>query len=281
MFVARLFGMPVILRDDQQVSMPCRKAWNVLAILASAGDRPVPRSRLAGEIWPELEEDRARRALATTLWRIGKTTATAGSNGAQLLRIGTGDVMLHPATHCDLRDFRRLLAEAGSDDPVPLETAAALHHSDLLPDEDNLWCNIERESLRALLISALERLLDHYSTRADHANVIRIGQRLVATEPYLEHAHRALIRALGAMGERASAARQYDACAHLLRSELGLDPMPETIAAFCEATGMTASLKPAPQGAGARHSTRRMDAIARLSAHIGGAQRALEELRRI
>jgi DNA-binding SARP family transcriptional activator len=47
-----------------------------------------------------------------------------------------------------------------------------------------------------------------------------------------EGAHRQLIRAYAAQGNRSSALLQYQLCIHILAEELGVQPMPETISLF-------------------------------------------------
>lgn len=262
--------------------MSCRKAWSLIAIVAAGGGRPVARSRIAGQLWPDMDEERARRALSTTLWRLGKLISRHDIREDGLLRSDALWISLAPGAGCDLRDFRMSLeaAEVGGGHEC-LERAVALHAADLLPEEDHSWTNLERESVRALLVSALDKLLAYYESARDHQNCLRIGQRLVAIEPYLEHAHRTLIWAYGGTGERAAAARQFGRCAKLLKSELGLEPMPETVAAYAQALGVGTSestllrLAPAP-APGARP----VGAIARLREHLQGAQSALDELGR-
>lgn len=266
----KLFGVPTLMRDGVAVEMTCRKGWSVLAILAAARGRPVQRGRIAGELWPDHDEGHARRALATTLWRLSKAAT-------EPLVEAAGDTLwVAQGVHCDLIEFWTLLAEADPDDPgAALEEAVGLQFADLLPDEDSEWCNVERENLRALLVGALDQLLAIQSARGEHRSVLATGQRLVQAEPYMEHAHRAVIRAFGALGERIAAARQFQRCAALLQRELGVAPMPETVAALREATGAIAVSGPATgedDTAGA--------ALTRLRRHLDGARHALEELSR-
>jgi DNA-binding SARP family transcriptional activator len=60
---------------------------------------------------------------------------------------------------------------------------------------------------------------------------IDLGLRAVAIEPLRESAHRLVIRAHFAEGNRTEAVRQYEACARLLRDELGV-PLPAQMAAL-------------------------------------------------
>lgn len=236
-------------------------------MLAAAGS-PAPRGRIAGELWPEHDEEHARRALATTLWRLGKTAPEPVVEAA-------GDALrLAPRVRCDLTDFRALLAADCPGDPTAaLESAVALQSADLLPDEDSAWCTLERETLRALMVEALDQLLAIHEDCGDHRRALAVGKRLVQAEPFMEHAHRAVIRAYGALGERVAAARQFQRCADLLRRELDVAPMPETVAALREAAGSGATVTAAV----ARPANA---ALVRLRRHLDGARHALDELSR-
>jgi DNA-binding SARP family transcriptional activator len=267
MLFIRLFGTPALVHDGTVVLATCRKGWCVLAMLAAAGN-PVPRGRIAGELWPEHDEAHARRALATTLWRLGKSAPEPVVETA-------GDVLrLAPRVRCDLAEFRALLVADHAGDPTAaLESAVALQSADLLPDEDSAWCSLEREALRALMVEALDRLLAIHEDCGDHRRALAVGKRLVQAEPYMEHAHRAVIRAYGALGERVAAARQFQRCADLLRRELDVAPMPETVAALREAAGSGAA-------AGETGAWPASAALDRLRRHLDGARRALDEMSR-
>jgi DNA-binding SARP family transcriptional activator len=53
-------------------------------------------------------------------------------------------------------------------------------------------------------------------------------QDILSKDQYHESAHRGLMLCYYRLGDRASAVRQYQACAKILREELDLSPAPET-----------------------------------------------------
>lgn len=272
MIEIRLFGNPLMTQDGAVLEMSCRKGWSLLAILAGAGGAAVDRGRIAGELWPENDEHHARRALATTLWRLGRVAA------APLIEARGDSLRLAEGVRCDLAEFRRLVHRgcAGAADAGALEAAVALQGDDLLPTEDGAWCAIERESLRALLVVALDRLMALQADGQDHARMLETARRLIAVEPFMEHAHRAAIQALGALGERVQALRQFRQCQEILRRELGVEPMPETLAALRQAIGAEGGAETARQAAGLRPDSG--EVLARLRSHLRGASQALEDL---
>ncbi|HJR51078.1 MAG TPA: hypothetical protein VJ794_08235, partial [Gemmatimonadales bacterium] len=62
----------------------------VLAVLARAGDRGVNRDRLAGLLWGEVEEERARRSLSQALYALRQDL------GSEEAILGTRDLRLNP-----------------------------------------------------------------------------------------------------------------------------------------------------------------------------------------
>jgi len=64
------FGGLRIEDDGQPLQLSTHKARDLLAYLIAFRDRSHPRSVLTGLLWPDLPEDKARRRLSDTLWRI-------------------------------------------------------------------------------------------------------------------------------------------------------------------------------------------------------------------
>ena len=62
----------------------------ILAVLARAGDRGVNRDRLAGLLWGDVEEDRARRSLNQALYALRQEL------GSEEAILGTRDLRLNP-----------------------------------------------------------------------------------------------------------------------------------------------------------------------------------------
>ena len=63
-----------------------------------------------------------------------------------------------------------------------------------------------------------------------------------------EKVHRTLIRLYDRVGRRADALRQYRTCVGMLRSEMGVEPAPETVRLYREILGpRTAARGPVPE----------------------------------
>ena len=86
------------------------------------------------------------------------------------------------------------------------------------------WLLLERERLRQMRLHALEALAEQLVIAGDLPAAVHAALAAVAIDPLRESAHRALIRAHLAEGNRVEALRQLARLRHLLREELGVEP---------------------------------------------------------
>jgi DNA-binding SARP family transcriptional activator len=188
--------------------------------------RPATRSSVAGTLWPDAAEERAAANLRSTLWRIRRTRLPLVASQGHCLSLAA-------AVHVDVRDSigaaRRLLDPNASGTEVDATGDVALGR-DVLPDWDDDWALLERERFRQIRLHALERRCDLLTAQGRVPEAIEAGLAVVAAEPLRESAHRALIRAHLAEGNRAEALRQFALYRRLMREDLGLDPSPEIAA---------------------------------------------------
>ena len=207
------FGLTL---NGDSVRLPMT-AQRLLAFLALQ-DRPLLRAHVAGSLWPDTTERRAGANLRSTLWRLGEACPA-------LLTVEGASLELAPSVEVDVRHgialTRRLLARP----PSQMEAEAPeVLFRDILPDWSDDWVILEREHYRQLRLHALESLCAQMTTLGKFPEAVEAGLAAVAAEPLRESAHRTLIAAHIAEGNRGEAARQYGLFRRLLREELGLDP---------------------------------------------------------
>ncbi|TIP02253.1 MAG: alpha/beta fold hydrolase [Mesorhizobium sp.] len=206
-----------------------RKARGMVAYLALQAGQAQSREKLAALLWSLNGEAQARMSLRQAVSSVRKAMSVTG--GGRFLTDGA-----NIALHLDDFDFdvARFEALAASSAPEDLERAVAVYRGDLLdglglreePFEE--WLRVERERLRAIVVSALDRLINHHMAAGDPASCIRAALRLVAMEPLREDAHRALMRSYAAQGRINLALKQYELCRDALQRELRLMPEAET-----------------------------------------------------
>jgi DNA-binding SARP family transcriptional activator len=112
-------------------------------------------------------------------------------------------------------------------DRIAMEVSAPddlLAARDLLPDWSEPWIESERERFRQLRAQALEAMVTQLAGARRFGRAVEVGLAAVEGEPLRESAHRELIKAHLAQGNRGEAIRQFVRYRALLRDELGLEP---------------------------------------------------------
>jgi DNA-binding SARP family transcriptional activator len=205
--------------DRQNVPM-VSSAQRLLAFLALHG-RPVSRSYVAGTLWPETTSAKAAANLRSTLWRAHKVARN-------LLQVSARGLALSAEVAVDVHEAetqaRRLLDMAQPCDDILTVTTRTLLSADILPDWYDDWLVPERERFQQLRLHALEALCERLTRLGRYGEAVDAGLVVVCAAPFRESAHRAVVRAHLAAGNRWEAVRQYERCRDLLRSELGLEP---------------------------------------------------------
>jgi DNA-binding SARP family transcriptional activator len=218
----RLLSGFVLACDEDVVPLPL-SAQRVVVFLALQ-ERPLLRDYVAGTLWLETPEQRAGANLRSALWRLNQP-------GHSLVEIAGSSLALAPSVRVDLRErsaqAHRLL------DGAPDWTEADLDKTpfcfDLLPGWYDDWLLIERERFHQLRLGMLERICDRQVESGRYTRALEAGLAAVAGEPLRESAHRSLVRAHLAEGNRAEAIRQYELYRRLLREQLGLAPSPQIV----------------------------------------------------
>jgi DNA-binding SARP family transcriptional activator len=220
-FAVRLIGRFSLSRGPSPVTLSAGSA-RVVAFLAL--HRPQQhRSHVAGQLWPELSEARARANLRNALWRTQPL-------GEDLLICEADTIGLAPDVDVDV-DAVRASAEAlvGDTNPSPPFPRAESFGQELLADWSEDWVLFERERLNQLCVHALEALSTHCLRGGHYAKAIDSALLAVKREPLRESAHRAVSRAHLAEGNLASARLQFQRYAAHVRTELGIEPSDEFI----------------------------------------------------
>lgn len=200
----------------ERVELPSA-AQRLLAFLA-LNPQPAPRAHVAAILWPDSTTDRANGSLRSLLWRLAHVHRNT-------LVVATDDLRL--ADHVGV-DVHRAWADAErvlDGEPVTDLDADELAH-DILPDWDEEWVRVERDRFRQLRLHALETLSTRLVRERRYGEAVGTAMVAVAADPLRETAHRALIGAYLAEGNRGEALDQYRACHRLFRDGLGMPPSP-------------------------------------------------------
>lgn len=219
------------------------KARQLFQLLVTERGRVLSRERLQETLWPSLNSEAAYNNLRVTLNRMIKAlepNRPEGAPVAYLVQQGeTYGFNLNADYVLDVEQFA--IAVAGGQRAIRmnqhqvaldmLQRAVELYRGQYLPDAlyDD-WTQVERERLMMLFANAALELGDMLLRQAQPYEAIGLAWRVLEHDRTDERAYQLLIRAHADLGERTTALRLYNRCVTELRSELGIDPLPETVA---------------------------------------------------
>jgi DNA-binding SARP family transcriptional activator len=228
---------------------PGRQGRRLFAYLACNRQHPVTREELAEALWSDTLPPAwgsALHALISKLRKLldqvgdGETLSLAGEHGNYLLRIGR-DIWIDREAAAEAIDEAEARLRSGDVKRAwgPCNIAAISARRPFLPGEDGDWIERERGRLHAILVRALDCLVDVWFANDEPALAVEAARESIRLEPFRETGYQRLIRLHKALGNRAEALRVYEDCRRLLASELGVDPSPDTEALFLELLGQS------------------------------------------
>lgn len=211
------FGMTI---DGSPVDLPFTTK-RVVAAVALGGNHG--RSRLAGQLWPDSSEERARASLRSAIWQVRQSAP-------DLLSGATGSVQLTNDVYVDALHLAKAAHRAMGGAPIdPTDRVLRrLCERELLPDWNDEWLDSERDRYQTMRLHVLEALASSSAERRLFGLAIDSALAALRVDPLRETAHRALIRAHLAEGNVGAGLRAYRECVDVLEKEFGIAPSPET-----------------------------------------------------
>ncbi len=236
----QLFGNVGLFRADRRLpDFPTLKSKALFCFLVLNRGRLYSRDTLMGVLWGEKRADVARKNLRTDIWRVRRILEPKGvARGTYL--IASKDALgfnSRTAYQLDVEEFERKIgpsegrsaAEMTEADSVALCQAVELYRGDLLEELYDDWCVVEQERLKAKFIATLEKLMRYHAQRREWGTALVFGRRVLRYDPLREHIHRDVMRYHYHQGNRPAALAQFKECERLLRREMRIEPMRETL----------------------------------------------------
>lgn len=232
-FEATLDGKPI-------AGFATNKVRALLIYLAVESERPHPRESLIGLLWGELPNQAAfgnlRYALSNLRRAIGDRLADP-----PFLLIARHTIQFNPISDYELDVNAWLSAysrwQMAKGQPLPTShmlSAVRNYRGRFLEGftcdsaQFEEWVLLKREQIGLKVLDTLHSLTAHYVERGEYVQVQTHARKVIELEPWDEEAHRHLMRALACVGQRSAALAQYEACCHVLKQELGIEPSRET-----------------------------------------------------
>ncbi|MEX2153289.1 MAG: tetratricopeptide repeat protein [Gemmatimonadaceae bacterium] len=224
MFDVRLFGG--LSLESSTTSLPPsalqRRRLTLLALLALPGRRGMSRERVQAYLWPESTSGHARHALDQLLY------ATRRDLGSDSLLSNTTDLRLNPNFfRADVWTFDEVIDAGCWEDAANLYAGPILEGLHLIDGSDfERWLDAERLRREQQHHHALEVLAKESADRGDFPGAVQWWRRRAAADPLSASVALDLMRALGAAGDGAGAARHGRIYGEVVRASLQMEPDP-------------------------------------------------------
>ncbi len=204
------------------------KTQPLFAFLLLHRHEAVVRDSLAFLLWDDVPESEARANLRRHLHDLKKALPPAPADTPWLLRAGT-TLQWNPAAPfwLDVAEF-----EVRCDASHQLAEAVTLYTGDLLPHLYDDWLFPERERLQMRYLNALMQLIERERARGDLRQAQMYAQLLLNHDPLREDAVREMMALRYELGDRSGSVQVYQRYHERLAEELGVAPMPETLALY-------------------------------------------------
>lgn len=261
--------------DGRTLDEALRRSKGVALLAYLAAARPAGfhrRDKVAALFWPELDKERARGALRTTLFRLRDDLGedVVESRGAEQIAVRRDRLW------CDVAELQLCLER---DDPAG---AAELYQGPMLDgvhvpgtsDAFEQWISDERRAMRLGILAAASAHIDRSVAAGEWPPAVAMAQRACAVAPDDESVARRLIRVAIGAGDRGTAIRAYEEIERVLRREYDVAPSEETVSLVTPILGSPGADKPAGTPRRGAHLPASGSSAAPLPQAAGGARRA-------
>lgn len=240
-----LFGSLCVANDaaGERITAVSGRCGSLLAYLALGRGRYFSRTELLGTLWPERMASMTAGSFNTALWRLRRLVECPPFQHGELIasdRRGAIGLNGSQEVWLDIEEFERRIAsgltrpieQLGDAEVADLRAGVALYKSDILMEFTDDWALREREKHRRHYLNALWRLMQLSTIRGEYGEGIRHAQSILDCDTLREDVHRELMQLFVLSGQRAQALRQFEICRDMLRRELAIQPMRETLALY-------------------------------------------------
>lgn len=247
--LALMGGLQLTLGEREITDQLSTKGQALICHLALTR-RPQPRAVITELLWGDKPEEDARRSL-----RVELTKLRTILNDYLLMNRQSLSFDLESRYWSDVEAFENFIAlsrKPGKDiDPAPLREAVKLYRGYFLAGFDardatsfEEWMLAQRERLHQIAVNALDALVEYYIAQRSFAAGIEYANQLLTLDPWRDTAHRQLMWLLAYSGQRNAALAQFELCRQILANELGVEPLPETVALFQQIRDMALPTTP-------------------------------------
>lgn len=223
---------------------PLAKSLHIFCYLASRRSHRATKDMLVELFWPDADSENVARNFHPTISHLRKALNYGQVVRKDFLVYREGAYFLNPQYRyrIDAEEFETLVVSsrearsAGQLKQAAEMAAQAIHlyRGDFLEELYYDWIGKLQSYYRDLSLEALNELAAHHLRSGEHEAAISYAQMILQRDAYREDVHCLVMEANVRAGNRAAAIEQFDRLHKLLRDELGVDPLPATVARYKE-----------------------------------------------
>ncbi len=215
-----------VYHETEQVKWKTAKVKELFAYFITYSNDSIHRDALIDALWPEVDYKRAKIQLHTTLSYLRSSLDCLGYPEAIKFAQGSYTLQLDEF-HSDAQQFEQYFMHSPVVTTETIDQCEQILQSytgDYLEENGYGWATSKANSLRQLLLHSLQQISDYFSVNWQPAKKQHYLQRLIAADPYSDHATRQLIQFHIDNGNRGEALRVFHELKDLLMSDLGITP---------------------------------------------------------
>lgn len=217
--------------SNQKVHWMTSKVEELLAYLVIHLGKPIDKWKLCDLLWPNLDPDRAKTNLHTSIYRLKKTIANE-QVPLQIKSNSNGYWVELEECLLDYKEFVRLSTDLLSRNLHPdsekevslLMKAETYYRGELFENKAYLWSAAHSESINQMYIRLVYRLIDYFDKNGSIEQELEYLNKLLRFFPYEEKACIMAMDIYEKRKDKPSLIRQYQQYSQYLMKEIGCTP---------------------------------------------------------
>jgi DNA-binding SARP family transcriptional activator len=241
-----MLGTVEVLREQGRRLAPdawtLSRALKILCFIASRQNHRATKDAIIETFWPDTRPEDIDKNFWPTISYIRRALNSNQEVKKNFIRYRESAYYLNPEFNYlfDVDEFERMISIAQSrrrEEDFEGYTAAArraveLYRGEFLEEIYDNWAEEPRAYYQTMFFTTLKDLADYHHRSQEYDQSIAYCKTILNRDPYREDVHRQLMDSQAQIGNRAAVREQYENLRTLLREELGVDPLPETVATY-------------------------------------------------
>lgn len=218
------------------------KARQLFQLLLTYRGTWIQREQICAWLWPDADLEAAERQFKVTLNALNTALEPQRPPRTAPFFIRRQGLAYSFAPSygvwIDVDEFElRVAGAAARDEPDfarrNAQIAVQLYRGDYLAESlYDPWTTEERERLLARFLATSVRYAEQMSSAGEQSAAIELCEQVLRRDRGYEEAYQTLMRSHARAGSRSQALRTYSRCLQALQDDLGIEPLPETIALY-------------------------------------------------